>query len=339
MMAADNVGVITIADVIDSCWGFNSKTFNRALADLKTQGATSLKLAINSGGGDVIEALAIYDTIRASGLPTTSEVCGLCASAATIIALACDQVTMTANSTWMTHEPTMCSIGTLAQIRSDLTLISNLRDRIYAIYARKTGKDVESLQADCSVDYWLSAQGARDYGYVDAVTGEDEEPEDEEPEDEEPEDEGAAADPPAEDDETPPADEGEPPAKDDDDDRPPVRGLYGPHAGLLVAARRGLAVLTPAADAANADELRALRAQVGGLRRQLASALGRVNELTQGSAAPSVKAVVAAALTVEQAGALPAPQPNAPTAKDDPERVLAQDGWGGLIEATLAKRI
>lgn len=164
-MQADGSAVMELFTEIGS-WGYRLQDFTSALSSIT---ASAVTLRINSPGGEVVEALAIHDLIKASDKSFTCEVYGLCASAATLIALACDSIKMAENATWMVHEPSFTIGGTLAECDNMRETMSALRDKVYSIYAAATGKDPEALASDHSADKYYSATEALAYGWVSEI--------------------------------------------------------------------------------------------------------------------------------------------------------------------------
>lgn len=91
----------------------------------------------NSGGGSVVAGMMMYDTIAALQNTTRACVIGMCASAATYPALACDVVEMSQNATMMIHPVSGGLYGTIKEIERDLEYMDELEKRVIAIYAAK----------------------------------------------------------------------------------------------------------------------------------------------------------------------------------------------------------
>lgn len=164
-MLADGSAVMELfTDIGD--YGYTVKDFTAALSGVT---APAITFRINSYGGEVIEALAIYDLIRASEKNFTAEVFGMCGSAATLIALACERVELAENATWMVHEMKCGVYGTVADFDKMRETMETLRDKVYAIYEAKTGKDRATLEETCSFDHYMSAQEALEFGFVDGI--------------------------------------------------------------------------------------------------------------------------------------------------------------------------
>lgn len=126
---------------------------------------------IDSPGGSTTAGLAMYDAIAA--LPGKKEaiVLGVCASAATFIACACDTIAMRPNSTWMVHPPQGGLYGSVAQIKADLAFFEELENKVHAMYAARTGQSVEQVAeflAD-GVNHYFNAKDALAAHWCDSI--------------------------------------------------------------------------------------------------------------------------------------------------------------------------
>lgn len=164
-MLADGSAVMELFTDIGE-FGYTAKDFAAALSAVS---APSVTFRINSYGGEVIEALAIYDLIRASEKNFTAEVFGICGSAATLIALACERVELAENATWMVHEMKCGVYGTVADFDKMRETMETLRDKVYSIYEAKTGKDRATLEEACSFDHYMTAAEALEFGFIDGI--------------------------------------------------------------------------------------------------------------------------------------------------------------------------
>lgn len=126
----------------------------------------------NSGGGSVVAGMMMYDTIAALTCTTRACVIGMCASAATYPALACDTVEMSRNATFMIHPVAGGLYGTIKEIERDLEYMADLEARVLTIYQHKAvyckPEFVAKLMEETT---YMDAQTALDYGFVDYVEG------------------------------------------------------------------------------------------------------------------------------------------------------------------------
>lgn len=170
MLGADGNATVLLAGLI------NRSTLHELESDLhavKEAGVKKLTLRVNSPGGSVTDGLAMYDLISALDCETRCEVAGMCASAATYPALACDTVCMTRNSTFMVHEPEGGMYGTLKQCKADLEFFEDLRARVFALYGSKTGMTPEEVGNFIDAPRFMNAEKALKLGFIDAIAGEE----------------------------------------------------------------------------------------------------------------------------------------------------------------------
>lgn len=169
MLDAEGNATILLAGPI---WRDTLTELQNDLHAVKEAGAKKVTLNINSNGGDVTAGLAMYDLIAALDVPTECVVAGMCASAATYPALACDTVRMTKNSTFMVHEPEGGMYGTLQEVEADLEFFRDLRARVFALYGAKTGMGPGEVENLLAAPKFLSAKKALELKFIDAIDGE-----------------------------------------------------------------------------------------------------------------------------------------------------------------------
>ena len=131
-----------------------------------------IHLYINSPGGSLTAGLAIYDTMQFIRSDVHTTCIGQAASmgAWLVAAGAKGKRTALANARIMIHQPMGGARGQASDIDIQAQEILKLRHRMNEILASHTGRDVEQIASDTERDYYMSAEEARDYGIVDAVT-------------------------------------------------------------------------------------------------------------------------------------------------------------------------
>lgn len=153
----------------DSWWDdvVSPKQFNddlAALGDVK-----NIKLRINSPGGDVFAAAAIYNSLKNHAAKVTTYVDGLAASSASVVAMAGDKVIMPATAMMMIHNPSAYVAGDAGDLRASADVLDKVRDSIVAAYADKTGKSAAELINLMNSETWMTASDAVDMGFADEV--------------------------------------------------------------------------------------------------------------------------------------------------------------------------
>jgi ATP-dependent protease ClpP protease subunit len=156
-----------IYDVIDAYWGVSALNVVDALAQIGD--ATVLNVYINSPGGDVFESRAIMAAIQRFNGKTIAHIDSLCASAATSIALACNEVEMTDGAFFMIHNASGMVWGDKSALRETADLLEKIEGAIVTDYTNKTGKDAAEVIALMDAETWFSAQEALDGGFIDRI--------------------------------------------------------------------------------------------------------------------------------------------------------------------------
>ena len=160
--------VLSIFDDIGA-FGVSAKSF---LNDLASAQGDSVRVEINSPGGDVFAGLAIYNGLRNSGKKVNVRVLGLAASAASLVAMAGDTIEMPENSFMMVHNPWGFAIGGADDMRDTADMLDKLGASLASTYAKRTGKSAEEITALLDAETWMSAAEAVDAGFATAVISE-----------------------------------------------------------------------------------------------------------------------------------------------------------------------
>lgn len=158
---------VNIYDVIDAYWGFGAINMINAVAEAGD--AKVLDVYINSPGGDVFEGRAIMAELRRFPGKTVAHIDSLCASAATSIALACDEVEMSDGAFFMIHNASGAVWGDKNAMRETADLLEKVEGAIVADYTGKTGKDEKQIIDWMNAETWFSAEEAVEHGFVDRL--------------------------------------------------------------------------------------------------------------------------------------------------------------------------
>ena len=167
LQRSESEATIYIYDVIDPFWGVSAISVIDALA--QAGDAKALHIHINSPGGDVFEGRAIMAAINRFEGKTIAHIDSLCASAATSIALACDEVEMSDGAFFMIHNASGLVWGDKTDMRDTADLLEKVEGAIVNDYTTKTGKDAEQIAAWMDAETWFTAQEAINNGFVDRL--------------------------------------------------------------------------------------------------------------------------------------------------------------------------
>ncbi|MCW2867743.1 MAG: ATP-dependent Clp protease proteolytic subunit ClpP [Marmoricola sp.] len=132
---------------------------------------TPISLYLNSPGGSVTAALAIYDTMQFVRSPVATTCVGQAASSAALLLAggAEGRRTVLPHARVVLHQPSTGGQGTLPDLALQAKEIVRLRAEMEAILSRHTGQSVEQLRLDTDRDLVLDARAAIAYGVVDGV--------------------------------------------------------------------------------------------------------------------------------------------------------------------------
>ena len=157
---------IYIYDVIDPYWGACATDL---VAALTAAGGQPVELHINSPGGDAFEGRAMAAAIANYDGPVEACIDGVCASAATTVALAAKSVCMVEGSLFMIHNAWTLAYGDKADLRSTADLLEKVDGLIAGDYMRKTGCTLEQAQAWMNAETWFTPAEALAAGFIDEI--------------------------------------------------------------------------------------------------------------------------------------------------------------------------
>lgn len=147
-------------------FGISTNDIGQVLDDLPDS-VTSIVLRINSPGGEVSEAVAILNMLRAHKAKITAVVDGLAASAASVIAAGCDDTVMSPGTQMMIHSPWSFAAGNATDLRKVAMTLDNFEATLVEIYEGKAGpQDWAALLAE---ETWLTSAAAVELGLADRV--------------------------------------------------------------------------------------------------------------------------------------------------------------------------
>ena len=148
-------------------YGVTAKGFLAELGALPNDAALDLRL--NSPGGSVFDAVAIFNALKRHAGEVTVWIDGIAASAASYIAMAGDIVVMPQNAFLMIHDPSGLVMGTAEDMRSTAEALDKVKGSLIQGYAAKSGKPDAEIAALMAAETWLDAQEALALGLIDRI--------------------------------------------------------------------------------------------------------------------------------------------------------------------------
>ena len=206
----------------DDTWFDNDVTPALFRSDLDA-GKGPITVWINSPGGDVWAAAQIYNMLLSYSGKVTVKIDGLAASAASVIAMAGDEVLVSPVSMLMIHNPATAAMGDKDDLAQAISMLDSVKDSILNAYVKKTGLSKNKLSKLMDDETWMDANKAVELGFADRVMERpdlyhEEEPEKKVPEQDDPDEddpEKKKSDPDSEEDQ--PEKEPDDPKKKDED--------------------------------------------------------------------------------------------------------------------------
>lgn len=128
---------------------------------------------INSPGGDVMAGAEIYTALREHSTQgrgrVTVKVSGIAASAASIVAMAGDEILMSPVAYMMIHNPWTSLAGNAADLRRQADVLDVISEGLLNAYQLRTGKTRDELAAMLEAETYMSAQTCIDEGFADGI--------------------------------------------------------------------------------------------------------------------------------------------------------------------------
>lgn len=130
-------------------------------------------LIINSGGGSVMDGLALCDAINASRVPVIAICIGYAYSMAFNIFTQCDLRLATKNASFLYHDGWTCDSNVSSKVKDAAKFYDKVDERVNKLIANKTKLTADYLSSIARADtYWFADEG-KENGFVDAIIGED----------------------------------------------------------------------------------------------------------------------------------------------------------------------
>ena len=166
----NNEAEIMLYGNIGDMVGYDDITDQEIVKQINDLGNVSkITLRINSLGGSVFSAIAIYNVLKSQKAEVVAYIDGICASSATIITSAADKVIMPKNALYMIHNPSTMAYGESKDLEKSINLLDTVKDTIIETYIAKTGQTKEVLAEMMDNETWLTAEEAKSLGFIDEV--------------------------------------------------------------------------------------------------------------------------------------------------------------------------
>ncbi|AYF00447.1 prophage Clp protease-like protein [Paracoccus yeei] len=160
---------LTLSGTVGDDWWGDAFTYEDVLLALAAvDDASDLTVHINSGGGGATEGAAINALLAARTGRTDVVVEGIAASAASLIAMAGETVSMADGAVMMIHDPAGFTMGTSADHAKQIEALEALATAYARVYAAKSGKTTDEAREVMKAERWYAADEAIAEGFADA---------------------------------------------------------------------------------------------------------------------------------------------------------------------------
>ncbi len=167
--AAGNPTIYIYDEIGPSYWGLiGADTIVEALQQIGE--VPEIDVRINSPGGSVFEASAIFNHLRENKAKINVKIDGLAASAASVIAMVGDKITIANNAMIMIHEAWTIAMGPKSEMLKTADLLGKIDGQLIQTYVDRTGNQPDEIKDWVEAETWFTAQEAVDNGFADEIT-------------------------------------------------------------------------------------------------------------------------------------------------------------------------
>ena len=154
--------------IAQDSWFEDDITPKKFKAELHSS-AGDIAVWLNSPGGDVFAASQIYTMLREYDGKVTVKIDGLAASAASVIAMAGDEIILSPVAMMMIHNPATAIFGEAADLQTAIKMLGEVKESLVNAYEQRTGLPRSKISAMMDAETWFSAQKAVELGFADKI--------------------------------------------------------------------------------------------------------------------------------------------------------------------------
>jgi len=155
--------------IADEAWGFGDEITPQAFKSELLSGAGNITVWINSPGGDVFAAAQIYTMLKEYSGRVTVKIDGMAASAASVVAMAGDEVLMSPVSYMLIHNPATIAIGDGAEMLRTKAMLDEIKEGIINAYESKSKMTRAQISQLMDAESCFNAKKAVELGFADGV--------------------------------------------------------------------------------------------------------------------------------------------------------------------------
>lgn len=161
--------VLTLNGTIAEESWFDDDVTPQLFKDELNSGTGNITVWINSPGGDCVAAAQIYNMLMDYKGNVTVKIDGIAASAASVIAMAGNNVMMSPVSMLMIHNPATVAMGDHNEMQKAIEMLEEVKESIINAYEIKTGMSRAKLSHLMDFETWMNANKAVELGFADSI--------------------------------------------------------------------------------------------------------------------------------------------------------------------------
>ena len=155
----------------DNFWG--DSITPKAFRDELESGEGDLTVWLNSPGGSVFAAAEIYTMLRDYAGKVTVKIASIAASAASVVAMAGDEVLMSPTGMLFLHDPMTLTMGNTKDMEKAITTLNEVKESLINAYQAKSGLSRKRIAGLMENETWINARKAVELGFADAILFQD----------------------------------------------------------------------------------------------------------------------------------------------------------------------
>ena len=132
-------------------------------------GTGDIEVWLDSPGGDVMAATQIYNMLKNYNGKVTVKIDSLAASAASVVAMAGDEVLISPMGLFMLHNPLTIAAGNVDDMQKAIDMLDEVKESIINAYEIKTGLSRAKISHLMDCETWLSAKKAVELHFADGM--------------------------------------------------------------------------------------------------------------------------------------------------------------------------
>lgn len=154
--------------IAQDSWFDDDITPKKFKAEL-TAATGDIAVWLNSPGGDVFAAGQIYTMLKEYEGKVTVKIDGIAASAASVIAMAGDEIVMSPVAMMMIHNPATVIFGEAGDLAIGIKMLTEVKESIVNAYEERTGLSRSKISNMMDAETWFSAKKAVELGFADKI--------------------------------------------------------------------------------------------------------------------------------------------------------------------------